>query len=285
MMTSYMPSWCHDTSGQGQRAWALGHGRAVRPAAFNPGLRTGSARRHAARHGRTRVDLHAGRHRLPDVQRPGQPARRARSEGAELVDGHGPEARRQGAVDAERDAEPRSRDRRQPGLQPHLPGRRVVRRESADRSSASARFPDAGRRRLAAAADERRLAHARRRAWSASRRSARSPSCTDRRRPRTRCRRSATTRSTPSHIAMGVLDRVARSRPVPGRVVDLQRRASPTRTAGISWTPAPLDSWSIRGWYRPSPDVDLPGVPRIPRRSRRRSRKATSGGRRRRDRG
>ena len=46
--------------------------------------------------------------------------------------------------------------------------------------------------------------------------------------------------------------------------------------------PGPLDSWSVRGWYRPSPDMGVPGLAWVPDPAGGAGRRVTFGGRRRR---
>ena len=111
----------------------------------------------------------------------------------------------------------------EPGLQPHLPGRRDVSGQRAHRSSASARLPDAGVGRVAAAVREWLRAHARRRA---GRRTGARP---DRVHAPIVGGGEPDVAARPSHLRLdahrdGRADRGRRSRPVPGRIVGVPRR-------------------------------------------------------------
>ena len=65
-----------------------------------------------------------------------------------------------------------------------------------------------------------------------------------------------------THIAMGVLtagvDRGRWQAEAPSFTA-----VSRTSSAGISWIPGALDSWSVRGWYRPTSTLDAAGVARL----------------------
>ena len=171
--------------------------------------------------------------RLRDVQRPGQSARRARGQSAELVDGHGARsasASGQLTLNLMLSLDPATVGNA--GLQPHLPDRRVVRGNRAHRSSASARFPDAGRGRLAAAARDRADADA---GGRAGRRAGARP---DRVHAPLVGGREPDVAARPSHVRLvahrdGRAHRVARTRPVPGRSRPSSTAPSPTRTGGI----------------------------------------------------
>ena len=76
----------------------------------------------------------------------------------------------------------------------------------------------------------------------------------------------------PSHVRLdahrhGRPHRGARSRAVAGRDVGVPR-TEPDEQRWDLMDPGALDSWSVRGWYRPSPALDVPDLARLPDRSR-----------------
>ena len=226
-------------------------------------VRAGSARRHAARHaGGSGLDVHAGRRVCVMFNDQGSPRGEREVKAPNWWMGMAERRDRQRDADVERDAEPRSRDGRQRRATATSSRSARPSRATAHRSSASARLPDAGRGGLAAAARERVCAHAGGRAG---------------RRARARAGRvhaplvggrEPDVAARPPHLRLdphrdGRAHRGARSRPLPGRVVAVPRRASPTRTAGTSWIPArSTRGRCAAGTVRAG--VDLPGVARIP---------------------